>query len=616
MKKLNNNSVVKVTENDNSCEINQNEVNNSNTVINDKNETIMDSNIITTDNDTDMEEFFDSLKTDDTDETGINTELQKEKKSKKTKNMKTKIKKEVGETSDTMIEFSKKDSNELKPVVMNSDNNTEPKILRVWWEKLKKNPIKGEIYTNKNLDELVNNITENGKVIYTPLLVTPNMVIIDGEDRFDSGRLCDIEYFDVVIRDVEESEMVFVMISSNLQRKKTGEEIYNEIHKLYEYYGNRQGLSISDNTSTENGVSKEKKRNDDTQTKISKMLKVSKGVMYQLEEIHRYNPTYLKNIDNIEVKTNTVFSDMNKEIKEKKGNDLLEILRNKTYELEPTVFNTSSLNMLDYVSEESVDSIVTSIPYYHLIHYDKDGKMEIGWESTIEEYIDSLIPIFKNCFKVLKKSGSFFLNIGDSRNEDGVELNIPHRLLGKLIEICFMCVETIIWEKSNPRPIGNHSIYTPSFEYIFHLTKSTDFNNKGLRKLIKTNVIEENGIVEMNELYRSYKGIDWKKYWISDDFVKTSVNRKKINGNLVKDYHHPCPFVDTIPIPLILDSTDVGDTVLDPFCGVSTVGVICLDNQRKFVGFETNETYYRISKERLCQIMEINQNKPELKMVG
>jgi len=605
MKNINNNSEITITENGNGCEINQNDLSNSNSVNNIKNQNIMDTNITTTDKDTNKEVSFNNSTIDTTDKIGVNKESQIKIDYKKTNQMEIKVTKEVGETTDTTVETSMEDSTkptEVTSVEGKSDDNTIPQIQRVWWETLKQNPIKKKIYTNELNDELLINIEENGDVIHTPLLVTKDFVIIDGEERFNCGRLRGIEYFDVVIRDVEESEMIFTMISSNLHRKKTGEEIHNEIKYLYEYYGKRQGRNDVEYTYTEKGVVEKRKRNDDTQTKISKMLKVSKGVMYQLEEIYRFNPSYLKKIDNVEVKTNNVFSEMNKEKKEKEDNELLGKLRTKNYDVKPLVYNTSSENMLDFLSKESIDCCVTSVPYYHLIHYDKNGNMEIGWEKTVEEYLDKLYPIFKNCFKVLKNSGSFFLNIGDSRSEDGVELDIPHRMLNKLKEIGFLCIETIIWKKTNPRPIGNHTIYTPSFEYIFHLTKSTDFKNKGLRKTKITNVICDDDNEEGNILYKTNKGVEWEKYWVSEDFVQTSVNRKEIKGNLIENFYHPCPFVDTIPIPLILDTTDVGDTVLDPFCGVSTVGVVCLDNQRKFVGFEINELYQRISLERLNQI--------------
>ena len=48
--------------------------------------------------------------------------------------------------------------------------------------------------------------------------------------------------------------------------------------------------------------------------------------------------------------------------------------------------------------------------------------------------------------------------------------------------------------------------------------------------------------------------------------------------------------------------TDVGDTIFDCFMGVGTTGVVCLENNRKFIGVELDNTYFNISQERLTKI--------------
>ena len=48
--------------------------------------------------------------------------------------------------------------------------------------------------------------------------------------------------------------------------------------------------------------------------------------------------------------------------------------------------------------------------------------------------------------------------------------------------------------------------------------------------------------------------------------------------------------------------TDVGDIIFDCFMGVGTTGVVCLENNRKFIGVELDNTYFNISQERLTKI--------------
>ena len=47
--------------------------------------------------------------------------------------------------------------------------------------------------------------------------------------------------------------------------------------------------------------------------------------------------------------------------------------------------------------------------------------------------------------------------------------------------------------------------------------------------------------------------------------------------------------------------TDVGNTIFDCFMGVGTTGVVCLENNRKFIGVELDNTYFNISQERLTR---------------
>lgn len=490
---------------------------------------------------------------------------------------------------------------------------SESKVLRVKITDLKPNPLNKKIYTNSNVDDLLENIRENGGIIHTPILVTKDYVPFSGYRRIECCKLLGIEEIDVVIRDIDEKEIDKNMVDSNVNRMKTGEELFNEMEILRNYCGNNQGKRTD--LITEFGGSEGKK--EDTQTRISKILKISKGTMTQLNDIHNHNPEYLKKIDNVNVKTNTIHQLVLREQNEMLEKKRMEKLVNKVYDVKPNVYNTSSENMMKYVQKDSVDEIISSIPYYKMIRYENDNRPEIGWEETVEEYIKSLSPIFQNCFSVLKKTGSFFLNVGDSRDEIGCELNIPHRILDHLKNLGFLCVETIIWEKTNPRPIGKHEIYTPSYEFIFHLTKSTDFKTKGLKKSMTRNIVDEQKLkLELDEEYLLYNGKRWDESWIRGDLVRTSVNLPKVVGNDVEGFHHPCPFIEVIPVPLVLDYTDEGDVVLDPFCGISTVGLISLNFHRKFIGFETNENFHKISMERLHQKMEsmgMTSEKPETK---
>lgn len=76
------------------------------------------------------------------------------------------------------------------------------------------------------------------------------------------------------------------------------------------------------------------------------------------------------------------------------------------------VYNMDCLEGLRTLPDNSVDCCVTSPPYYALRDYGVDG--QIGLEETPQAYIDKLVEVFTEVYRVLKPEGTLWLNIGDS----------------------------------------------------------------------------------------------------------------------------------------------------------------------------------------------------------
>ena len=90
--------------------------------------------------------------------------------------------------------------------------------------------------------------------------------------------------------------------------------------------------------------------------------------------------------------------------------------------------------ILPTIPTNSVDCVVTSPPYYRLRDYGIDG--QIGKESSPQEYITTLTDIFREIYRVLKSTGTCWINIGDTySNPDKNLLMIPARLALSLQEI-------------------------------------------------------------------------------------------------------------------------------------------------------------------------------------
>ena len=61
--------------------------------------------------------------------------------------------------------------------------------------------------------------------------------------------------------------------------------------------------------------------------------------------------------------------------------------------------------------DECINACVTSPPYYNLRDYGVD--CQIGLEKSPEEYIEKLVDIFSQVYRVLKDNGTLWVNIGD-----------------------------------------------------------------------------------------------------------------------------------------------------------------------------------------------------------
>ena len=77
-----------------------------------------------------------------------------------------------------------------------------------------------------------------------------------------------------------------------------------------------------------------------------------------------------------------------------------------------TIISGDCRTVLNDLDERSVQTCVTSPPYFGLRDYGVDG--QIGNESSPEEYVESLVGVFRAVKRVLKDDGTLWLNLGDS----------------------------------------------------------------------------------------------------------------------------------------------------------------------------------------------------------
>lgn len=143
----------------------------------------------------------------------------------------------------------------------------------------------------------------------------------------------------------------------------------------------------------------------------------------------------------------------------------------------------SVLDKIKEIESESVDSVITSPPYFGLRDYGNDE--QIGLEETPEEYIQKMVDVFREVHRVLKPTGTVWLNIGDSYWQSGKNkhdifkqkdlMMMPHRLAIALQDDGWYVRQDIVWAKSNPMPEAVKDRCTKAHEYIFLLTKEKKY---------------------------------------------------------------------------------------------------------------------------------------------
>src|SRR5690606_9579460 len=95
-----------------------------------------------------------------------------------------------------------------------------------------------------------------------------------------------------------------------------------------------------------------------------------------------------------------------------------EILSNKFKNI---ILHGDAVECLRQLPDNYVHTVVTSPPYWGLRNYGVGG--QIGLEATPEEYVDKLVQVFREVWRVLKDDGTVWLNLGDSYFRSGVITN-------------------------------------------------------------------------------------------------------------------------------------------------------------------------------------------------
>ena len=277
-------------------------------------------------------------------------------------------------------------------------------------------------------------------------------------------------------------------------------------------------------------------------------------------------------------------------------------------------------DILPTLKANSVQCVVTSPPYYRLRDYGIVG--QIGQEETVEEYVQTLVEVFRDVKRILKDDGTLWLNLGDSYANSGKLSGVlkPKDLIGVPWRVAFALQadgwylrQDIIWHKSNAMPEAVTDRCTSSHEYIFLLSKSPKyyFNTEA----IKEPVVSKKG---NNKTFRNGGVYTQKKSYFNSIKIKQQTHGNIPNKSGLRNKRdvwtvstgsysgaHFSTFPPKLIVPCILAGSKKDDIILDPFFGSGTVAEVATFHGRNWIGIELNEDYAELYKERLGLFYEV-----------
>jgi site-specific DNA-methyltransferase (adenine-specific) len=254
---------------------------------------------------------------------------------------------------------------------------------------------------------------------------------------------------------------------------------------------------------------------------------------------------------------------------------------------------------------------------------------QLGLEETPDEFANNLVKVFREVKRVLRDDGTVWLNLGDSYSSGGRTtttnqtlrgdkdygvtrpkpskgikpkdlIGIPWRVAFALQADGWYLRQDIIWHKPNPMPESVKDRCTKAHEYIFLLSKSPKyyFDNEAIKedakypqgpnspKSIKKGKGEfgmdtRGGLSKIGAIDKKNKRSVWK--------VSTKPFKGAHFATFPKDLIEPC----------VLAGCPEGGTVLDPFGGSGTTGIVAAQHNRNAVLLELNQEYIDLANARI-----------------
>jgi DNA modification methylase len=504
------------------------------------------------------------------------------------------------------------------------------KVEKINKRELRLNPLSlkiyGEFSFQNELDiALLRSIILEG--IKEPLIITKSNLVISGNRRLqviinDNS----IQEVPVIYSDLNDDQVdEYQLITHNIQRVKNEIQIAREYEMIGRHYNSRQGVKKDKdgklNTITERG---NLLKNISSLTTIKKVLK-SKKMLIELEGFTEEEAwEHLTDLRvNQKKEVNTFFKQIESEYQSTKNEE--KSLKEELYKDEYfQIIHGSSTDLSKYLKDQTIDCIPTSPPYFNRVRdYQEDSnqgnpnEIQMGHEEKPEDYIERLMKTLRESIRVLKDTGSIFVNVQD-HTRDGILMNMPYRIIQAMQNEGMFNVQNIIWYKINPL-YQSRKTFQPSNEYILHFVKDVKkykwrsgwfgsedqflgditYGGEDKKRLIRSVLIYPSNEIQ--------NGIG-----IAQGMIQTNVINNHYLVKVLKRHgyslQHNALFSCEIPMICILSTTDRGDSVLDVYSGLGSTGIVAFAHGCKYYGVDSSRVYSVQAGIRIQDFLENNQH--------
>lgn len=215
------------------------------------------------------------------------------------------------------------------------------------------------------------------------------------------------------------------------------------------------------------------------------------------------------------------------------------------------------METLANIPNESVTLLITDPPYKTTSRGNAGNsggmlKKDINKKGQVFTYNDiDCVEYAPEFYRILKDGSHCYVMTN--------HVNLIH-MLNTFTECGFHFIKSLIWNKGN-KIMGQY--YMSQYEYIL--------------------------------FFRKGKGVKINNCGTSDILSVPNVKLKDGNGKNLHDTEKP---VELMRI-LVENSSRENDTVIDPFMGIGSTGIACVDSHRRFIGIEIDDRYYNIAKKRI-----------------